>query len=68
MQEAMMRKFLSDIARSDYQQQAMTTFMFKQMFKENPEIVEFETFFAFYLQTSISGISTKIKKPASATL
>ena len=40
MQEAMMRKFLSDIARSDYQQQAMTTFMFKQMFKENPEIIE----------------------------
>lgn len=36
LQEAMMRKFLADISRSDYQNQAMTNYLFKQVFKENP--------------------------------
>ncbi len=39
LQQAMTRKFLADISRNDYQAQAITNHLFKNMLKQDPELL-----------------------------
>lgn len=39
LQQAMTRKFLADISRNDYQSQAITNHLFKNMLKQDPDLL-----------------------------